>query len=91
MIEIGTYLPSATGLRAHAKLALIMDDIVNDVYGTASTGLNYPQSLSHSDSALQKLSSWYTDLPPTLRVEDESGINDRASIVLYMIYNQVCY
>lgn len=66
-----------------------MDEIVNSVYGIASTGLNYPQTLTRADTALQKLSSWENELPPSLRPQENGGFGDRASLELQMIYNQV--
>ena len=84
-----TNLPSASGLHAHALLSLIMDEIVNSVYGISSTGLIYPQTLSRADTALQKLSSWHAELPLCLRVQENSESSDRASLVLHMIYNKV--
>lgn len=66
-----------------------MDEIVNSVYGIASTGLNYPQTLTRADTALQKLSLWKADLPSSLQVRGEIEAGERASLVLHMIYNQV--
>jgi RES domain-containing protein len=86
---VDTDVPSAAGLRAHAQLSLIMDEIVNSVYGISSTGLIYPQTLSRADTALRKLSSWHAELPPCLRIQETSECSDRASLVLQMIYNQV--
>lgn len=85
----GLVVPKVAGLRAHAQLALIMDEIVNDVYGIASTGLTFPRTLSRVDTTLQKLSSWYAHLPLFFRVQEEIEMNDRASIILHMMYNQV--
>jgi len=86
---VDTDLPSAAGLRAHAQLSLIMDEIVNSVYGISSTGLIYPQTLSRADTALRKLSSWHVELPSCLQIQENSEYSDRASLVLHMIYNQV--
>jgi hypothetical protein len=66
-----------------------MDEIVNSVYGIASTGLNYPQTLTRADAALHKLSSWKAELPSSLRAQNNGEFSDRASLVLHMIYNQV--
>jgi hypothetical protein len=88
-MQAGADLSSAAGLRAHAQLTLIMDEIVNSVYGIASTGLNYPQTLTRADTALHKLSSWKTELPSSLRAQNNGKFSDRASLVLHMIYNQV--
>jgi hypothetical protein len=82
-------LPPSTGLRAHAQLALIMDEVVNSVYGIASTGLYYPQTLTLADAALEKLSSWHRELPSSLRAERNGDLSDRASLLLHLIYNQV--
>jgi hypothetical protein len=68
-----------------------MDEIVNSVYGIASTGLNYPQTLTRADTALQKLSLWKADLPLSLQVQGEIEAGERASLVLHMIYNQVSF
>ena len=66
-----------------------MDEIVNSVYGIASTGLNYPQTLTRADAALQKLSSWKNELPSSLRAGENGELSDRPSLVLHMIFNQV--
>jgi hypothetical protein len=66
-----------------------MDEIVNSVYGIASTGLNYPHTLTRADAALQKLSSWKSELPSSLRGPENGDFGDRASLALQMIYNQV--
>lgn len=66
-----------------------MDEIVNTVYGIASTGLSYPQTLTRADTALQKLSSWEAELPSSLRARSNGEYRDRASLVLHLIYNQV--
>lgn len=89
LIQRGPYSTKVAGLRAHAQLALIMDEIVNSVYGIASTGLTFPRTLSRADTAIQKLSSWYAQLPSCLHLQDKTEINDRAGIILHMMYNQV--
>ncbi|KAE9382117.1 hypothetical protein N431DRAFT_393927 [Stipitochalara longipes BDJ] len=89
MDVVDATLPSSAGLRAHAQLALIMDEIVNSVYGIASTGLNYPQTLTRADTALEKLSSWKSELPSSLRAQPNSALSNRASLVLHLIYNQL--
>jgi hypothetical protein len=82
-------IPSAAGLRAHAQLALIMDEIVNSVYGIASTGLKYPQTLTRADAALQKLSLWKNELPSSLRTGENGELSDRPNLILHMNFNQV--
>ncbi len=66
-----------------------MEEIVNSVYGVASTGLNYPQTLTRSNTALQKLSAWKSELPSSLLAQNDGEYSDRASLVLHMIFNQV--
>ncbi len=66
-----------------------MDEIVNSVYGIASTGLKYPETLTRADTALQKLSLWKNELPSSLRTGEIGELSDRPNLVLHMNFNQV--
>jgi len=68
-----------------------MDEIVNSVYGIASTGLKYPQTLTRADAALQKLSLWKNELPSSLRAGENGELSNRPNLVLHMSFNQVSF
>ncbi len=67
---------------------MILYEIINVVYGVASAGTGYRQTLSRVDAALKKLSSWQEELPSCLRLPDDGSIPDRARITLHLNYNQ---
>jgi hypothetical protein len=67
---------------------MILYEIINDVYGVASSGAGYTQTLSRVDAALKKLSAWQEELPSCLQLPEDGSIPDRARITLHLNYNQ---
>jgi hypothetical protein len=87
-VQDDTDLPAAAGLRAHVKLSMILYEIINGVYGVASSDPGYTQTLSRVDKALNRLSAWQEELPPSLQLPSDGSIPDRARITLHLNYNQ---
>lgn len=82
-------LPPAAGLRAHVELARISGYIVCNTYRVAPWEHQMTTTSARIDTALSWLSSWLLKLPLELRMRDDQLNNDRASLELHMLYNQV--
>jgi len=67
---------------------MILYEIINGVYGVASSGTGYTQTLSRVDAALKKLSTWQEELPSCLQLPDDGTIPDRARLTLHLNHNQ---
>jgi hypothetical protein len=67
---------------------MILYEVINGVYGVASSGAGYTQTLSQVDAALKKLSAWQEELPSCLQLSNDGSIPDRARITLYLNHNQ---
>jgi hypothetical protein len=67
---------------------MILYEVINGVYGVASSDAGYTQTLSRVNAALKKLSTWQEELPSSLRLPDDGSIPDRARITLHLNYNQ---
>jgi hypothetical protein len=65
-----------------------MDEIVNKVYGTDGAVRVISEILPRVHAAMQKLSSWVTELPPSLQLHEELN-PERPCLMLHMMYNQV--
>lgn len=81
-------LPAASGLRAHIKLSIILNEIANDVYGTAGSAVGYSHTISRVDAALEKLLTRQAELPSSLQLLNDGFIPDRARLTLHMNHNQ---
>lgn len=80
--------PSAAGLCANIQLCRISNYLVCEVYriGPSTGG---PTTHASVQTALEMLSSWLQDLPPSLSLQESTMRNDRACCELHMAYNQV--
>jgi hypothetical protein len=90
----GSNLPPSAGIRAHVKLSMIMDEIVNKIYGTTCRERSMTELIPRVNSVIQRLESWLSELPPSLQLDDhrrEKPNPERACLVLHMMYNQVRY
>lgn len=67
---------------------MILYEIINGVYGVASSSAGYTQTLSRVDAALKKLSTWQQELPSCLQLPEDGSIPDRARITLHLNHNQ---
>ena len=65
-----------------------MDEIVNKLYGTTSAGRSISTIIPGANAAIQKLSDWIDELPPSLQLRAGTE-SDRARLILHMMYNQV--
>lgn len=70
---------------------MIMDEIVNKIYGTTSRERSIPELIPRVKSVINQLESWLAALPPSLQIDHgmEGAIPERACINLHMMYNQV--
>ena len=70
---------------------MIMDEIVNKVYGTTSRERSMTELIPRVNAVINKLELWLAELPHSLQLGDEieSQIPERACLVLHMMYNQV--
>ena len=66
-----------------------MDEIVNKVYGTDGKTRVVSEIIPRMHAAMQKLSIWVAQLPPSLQLSDVTTVPDRACLMLHMMYNQV--
>jgi hypothetical protein len=90
ILQPGSNLPPAVGLRAHIELSRIMDEVVNRVYGADNSVRVASDILPRVHAAIHKLSSWMTELPRSLQLLDETT-PERECILLHMMYNQVSF
>jgi hypothetical protein len=70
---------------------MIMDEIVNKLYGTTSRERSITELIPGVNSVIQKLKVWLSKLPPSLQLDRdmERSNPERACLVLHMMYNQV--
>lgn len=87
-LQPGSNLPPAAGIRAHIELSRIMDEIVNKVYRTDGAVHVMSETLPRVHAAMQRLSSWVAELPPSLQLHKDPN-PERACLMLHMLYNQV--
>jgi hypothetical protein len=71
-------------------LAMIMDEIVNKLYGTTSRERSMTELIPGVNAVIDKLEVWLAELPLSLQLDEmETHIPERACLVLHMMYNQV--
>lgn len=70
---------------------MIMDEIVNKLYGTTSRERSINELIPGVNLVIQKLESWLSELPPSLQLDNDVDRPslERACLVLHMMYNQV--
>jgi len=88
MARLQLNLPPVTGLLAHAKLSVIMDQVVLRLYGHNSGERSTSKIVSIADELIKELKSWMEELPGSLRIGCHAG-SDRSCVILHLIFNHV--